>query len=128
MRRTLALAVFAAVMAANPTATAAAPSPVPDCNLHSTLTHRYTVAQLRRGLSTMPAYVKEYTDCYDVIQRALLGGIRPSGPSGGGGGGDSFLPTPVIVVLVLLALAAAGLGAVALRRRGGGSPPGASAP
>ncbi len=121
MRRTLALAVFAAVMAANPTATAAAPSPVPDCNLHSTLTHRYTVAQLRRGLSTMPAYVKEYTDCYDVIQRTLLAQVASrrtdAGSVGGPGAGGNLLPAPLIAVLAVLGLAASIFGFLEIRRR-----------
>ena len=81
--------------------------------------------QLRTALSTMPADVKEYTDCYDVIQRALLAQIGSSHQSGGGGqgSGGSFLPTPLIVVLVVLVVGTAGFAAVAARRRGGGGGP-----
>jgi hypothetical protein len=124
-RRLLALVVvgFAAgvVTAGVPAAPAAAANGsqvISDCNTHGRLTQRYSVAQLRTALNAMPADVKEYTDCYDVIQRALLaqlGGAHTGGGDSGGGG--AFLPTPLIVVLVLLALAAVGLGAVALRRR-----------
>jgi hypothetical protein len=125
MRRTLALAVFAAVLGAGPAATAAPPSPVPDCNLHGKLTHRYTVAQLRRGLSTMPTYVKEYTDCYDVIQRTLLTQAASRRTDAGSVGvsrsGESLLPAPLIAALALLALAAAIFGLLAIRRRHGGS-------
>jgi len=95
---------------------------VADCNAHGQLTHQYTDSQLRIALGTMPADVKEYTDCYDVIQRALLaqvGSVHDSPASASGGSGGSFLPTPVIVVLVVLVAVGAALGALALRRRGG---------
>ena len=124
MRRTLTLALLAAVLAAGPAAAAGPPSPVSDCNLHSALTHHYTVAQLRLGLSTMPAYVKEYTDCYDVLQRTLLaqaaGTRTDAGSLGGSGSGGSLLPTPLIVVVALLALTASIFGVLEIRRRHGG--------
>jgi hypothetical protein len=66
----------------------------------------------------MPADVKEYTDCYDVIQRTLLaqaGGH--GGGSGGSGSGGSFLPTPLLVVLIVLALGAVSFSVAAIRRR-----------
>lgn len=113
-------ATSGALMVAAPAALAAAPA-VADCNSHGYLSRQYSTAQLEQALSTMPADIKEYTDCYDVINRTLLsqqgtahgGGGAPTQSSGGG----SFLPTPVLVVLVLLALAAAALGALAIRRR-----------
>lgn len=91
--------------------------PVADCNAHGQLTHSYSAAELRGALATMPADVNEYTNCHDVIQRALLAKLGKLGGSGGSGGGGSFLPTWLLVVLVLLVLAGAGLGAVALRNR-----------
>lgn len=95
---------------------------VADCNAHNRLTRHYSVAELRGALSTMGADVKEYTNCYDVIDSTLLaqiGGSRhPGAAAPGGGSGGSFLSTPVIVVLVLLGLAAVTLGAIAVRRRG----------
>jgi hypothetical protein len=94
-------------------------APVQDCNAHGQLTGHYTVAQLRSALATMPVDVKEYTNCGDVIQRALLarlGALRGHGGSGQGGG--SFLPTPLIVVLALLVVGGAGFGVYAMRRRG----------
>jgi hypothetical protein len=124
MRRLLILIVLLACACAAPVAWAAGQTgPVADCNAHQQLTHHYSAAQLRRALNTMPADIKEYTDCYDVIQRQLLaqlghprpGAAAPKSSSSGG----SFLPTPVIVVLVVLILAAAGFGALALRRRHG---------
>lgn len=101
---------------------AAQTRPVADCNSHGHLTQTYSDAQLRTALSTMSADVKEYTDCYDVIQRALLAQLgNPTGASNGGNGsGGSFLPIPVIIVLVLLILAAVAFAVAAIRRRGGG--------
>lgn len=92
-----------------------------DCNAHNQLTHHYTAAQLKAALSAMPADVKEYTDCYDVIERALLtqlGQYHPAAAASSGSGG-SFLSAPVIVVLAVLVLSAAAFGGAAMRRRGG---------
>jgi hypothetical protein len=91
---------------------------VADCNSHGRLTGPYTEAALRQALNTIPSDVKEYTNCYDVIQRQLLsqiGAIKASG--GGGGGGSSFLPTPLLVVLGVLIVGAGGFAVVARRRR-----------
>jgi hypothetical protein len=123
MRRLLILIVLVAVACAAPVARAAGQiGPVADCNAHGQLTHAYSAAQLRSSLNSMPADIKEYTNCFDVIQRQLLAqlGHAKSGTAGPqtASSGGSFLPTPVIVVLVLLILAAATFGAVALRRRG----------
>ena len=97
----------------------AQPSPVADCNAHLRLTRYYTPQQLQQGLNTMPADIKEYTDCYGVLQNQLLAelgaGHVHSVPTAGSGG--SFLPTPLLVVLGVLVLAAAGFGVVAVRRR-----------
>lgn len=92
-------------------------APVADCDAHGQLTRSYSAAQLRNALATMPADVKEYTNCSDVIQRALLAKIGKLGGAGDSSGGGSFLPTWLLVVLILLVLAGAGLGAVALRNR-----------
>jgi hypothetical protein len=108
-------------MLAAPTVAGAATSPpVADCSSHGRLTRSYSVAQLQTALTTMPADIQEYTNCYDVIKRALL--ARASSTSHSGGGSDSkssgsFLPTPVIVVLVLVVLAGGTLGVLASRRR-----------
>ena len=76
------------------------------------------MTELRGALTTMPADVKEYTNCYDVIQRTLLAQVGGhGGGSGGSGSGGSFLPTPLLVVLILLGLGAVSFGAVAIRRR-----------
>jgi hypothetical protein len=122
MRRfSILAAVFCALAFAAPAAAATASGPTADCNVHQQLTAHYTVSQLRRALATMPAEIKEYTDCYDVIQRQLLAQLGKPGSASGtnasSSSGSSFLPTPVIVVLVLLILAGVTFGAVALRKR-----------
>ena len=112
------IALVCALVCASPAMARQSPV-VGDCVAHGQLTQTYSEGQLKTGLSTMNAAVKEYTNCYDVIQRALLneiGGVKPTTPAAAGSGG-SFLPTPVIVVLVLLALAGVTLGAIAIRRR-----------
>ncbi|MBV9716177.1 MAG: hypothetical protein JOZ64_12455 [Solirubrobacterales bacterium] len=127
------LAVLLAALGCSSVAGAAGtPNPVSDCNAHGMLTRTYTDAELRHGLSTMPADIKEYTNCYDVLQRQLLAQLGKSQSSAGSdtssSSGGSFLPTPVIVVLVVLVLAAVTFGAIALRRRAsaGGGGEGAS--
>lgn len=118
------LAVLAvSITAALSVAPALAKSPsnpvVNDCLTHRAgLTGHYTAAQLNHALQVMPAETKEYTNCPDVINRALLAAVGTGkGGGGGGGGSGSFLPTPVLVVLVVLVLAAVTFGAAAVRRR-----------
>jgi hypothetical protein len=119
------IAVLATVAAltsgalAAPAAGASLSPVVADCNAHGRLTRTYTLAELQLALSTLPADVKEYTNCSDVISRALLAQTanHSDGGGSGGGSGGSFLPTPVIVVLVVLVLAGATFAAVAVRRR-----------
>jgi len=134
MRRRLitALALVGAIALGAPGVVAAASggsatAAIADCNNHAGLTAHYSVAALRQALATMPVDVREYTDCYDVIQKQLFSelGTSDSGPSGtaAAGSSGSFLPTPLLVILILLALAALTFGAIAIRRRGGGGPP-----
>jgi hypothetical protein len=47
----------------------------------------YTTAELRKADSTMPSDVSEYTDCHDVISRAIAAKTASSGSKGGGGAG-----------------------------------------
>ncbi len=77
---------------------AASADPVRDCSTNGSLTQRYSAAQLRSALKSIPADVKEYTDCYDQIRRAELAAAASSGrrgkhtsssgPSSSGGGGS----------------------------------------
>src|SRR5262249_42872312 len=125
MRRLLTIigcsgAVAVALLAA-PAVPAAQPSVLADCNAHGQLTAHYSVGELRGALATMPADIKEYTDCADVIQRQLdtqIGSIHPDGSGNSSGSSSgSFLPTPLIALLAVLAVTAVGFGAVAVRRR-----------
>lgn len=61
---------------------AAAADPVRDCSTNGTLTKRYTASELGSALRSMPADVKEYTDCYDQIRRAQLAAAVASGSGG----------------------------------------------
>jgi hypothetical protein len=93
---------------------------ISDCNDHGQLTAQYSSDTLRAALAQMPADVREYTDCYDVIQRQLfaqLGKSTGSTTTATTSSSSSFLPTWLIVVLVVLALAAVTFGALAFRRR-----------
>ena len=114
--RVLAL-LCAVMMVLAGTAVAASPNPTADCNANGRLTAHYSPAQLRQALATMPADTKEYTDCYDVIQRTLLSELGQLKGTGSGSSGSSFLPTPVLIVLIVVVLAGAALATVALRRR-----------
>jgi hypothetical protein len=103
----------------------AAQSPVlADCGVHGQLTHDYTLAQLRTALVSMSADLREYGNCYDVIERAIvakLAATKGNGGAGSGGSssGGSFLPTPLLIVLIALVVGAGGFGVAALRRRSG---------
>lgn len=122
------LVVLCALSLAAPMVAAAASSDTPqqaisDCNDHGTLTATYSASTLRAALAQMPVDVKEYTDCYDVIERQLfkqLGKSAPGSANTGSSSGSSFLPTWLIIVIVVLALAAVTFGAIAIRRRSGG--------
>ncbi len=125
MRRlhlTVSLLVVVSLGAFAAPALAASRSPaVSDCVANARLTRTYTVSELQNALATMPTDVKQYTDCYDVIDRALLAQLgklhagRPASSSTSSGG--SFLPTPLLIILILLVLAAGGFGVLALQRR-----------
>ncbi len=113
---------------------AAALTPVADCSANGRLTQSYTAPQLRHGLATMPADVREYSGCYDILQRALYQKIGKLSGGGSSGGGGSFLPIWLIVVLAVLVIGGAAVGVAALRNRDGGGdgpgngPPGPSGP
>ncbi|MBV8713246.1 MAG: hypothetical protein JOY56_15770 [Solirubrobacterales bacterium] len=94
---------------------------ISDCNDHGQLTAHYSPATLRAALAQMPVDVREYTDCYDVIERQLFKELGQSTPGAAGtpasSSSGSGLPTWLLIVIVLLALAAVTFGALAVRRR-----------
>ena len=97
---------------------------IADCIANQQVTGNYTLAQLRHALNTLSPTTKEYTNCYDAINRAIAAKVGTNGGNGSSNSsGGSFLPTPLIIVLVVLVLAAGGYGVLAWRRReqsGGG--------
>ena len=125
MKRLLALllavaAASTATLVLAPPTLASGAAAIADCRAHGRLTQTYSIADLQNALATMPVDVKQYTDCYDVIQTALqnaLKGKSETGSSGSGSSGGSFLPTWLIVVIVLLALGGITYGALTVRRR-----------
>ena len=106
---------------------------ISDCNQHGRLTAAYSTSTLRAALAQMPVDVKEYTDCYDVIENQLFKQLGQKSTSGTAtppstSSSSSFLPTWLIIVIVVLALAAITFGAMAVRRRSGGGPGGPGGP
>ena len=124
-RATTLLALVCALLIGVPAVAGAASSDTPqaaiaECNATGTLSNQYSSETLRNALAQMPADVREYTDCYDVIERQLfkqLGQTQPGTATTTSSSSSSFLPTWLVVVLVLLALAAVTFGALAIRRR-----------
>jgi hypothetical protein len=127
--KTLLVATAMVLLWAAPSSAAQWPA-VADCNTHGQLTQQYSLQQLRGALVNMPPPIKEYTNCYDVIQRQLLSQLSSPQTGRGGsskGSGGSFLPVPVIIVLAALLAVAAGYTTLAVHRRGsGGGGPDAS--
>jgi len=129
MRRWLRLTALAGALitvaaAGTPAASAAntVGNPVlQDCNSHGAITQNFTLAELRHALAIMPASYKQYGNCPDAINAAILRvkAGKTSAPDSSSGG--SFLPTPVIIILVVLLLAAVTFGPLAVRRRSAGS-------
>ena len=84
------LAVSASGLLTAAPALASSSQVIADCNANGHLTGHYSRGDLQSALNGMGADVKEYTNCYDVVRRALLAsaaaGGKNSGGSGGGGG------------------------------------------
>lgn len=107
------------LFSATPSLAAGLSGPVVDCQKGGgQLTQRWSASQLRQALATMPADIREYSDCYDVIQQALLAKIGKLKGGGTSGGGGSLLPVWLLVVLIVLVLGAVGFGIAAFRGRG----------
>lgn len=93
---------------------------IADCSANDRLTHHYSAATLTAALAKLPADVREYSDCYDVIEKQLFAQLGTSSSNGSGGGsssGGSVLPTWLLIVIILLALGALTFGALAIRSR-----------
>jgi hypothetical protein len=57
-----------------------------DCNDDGVLQGRYTVHTLRQARHHLPSSLREYSDCEDVLARAIAAATKPG--SGGTGGGN----------------------------------------
>jgi hypothetical protein len=89
-----AVALVAAAGAVVPQAASAANNyhdAIRDCNDDGVLQGRYTPHTLRQARNHLPQSLREYSDCEDVLARALAAAAKPG--SGGTGGGD---PTPAL--------------------------------
>jgi hypothetical protein len=102
MRRILFLCLLAALLAA-PAAKAASTNQIlRDCEDDSVLEGHYTVAEMRKALHNLPTDVSEYSDCNDVLTRAInaatadsSGPAAPSSPAPSGGGSGNRSTTAV---------------------------------
>jgi len=103
MRRltVLLLTLLTAGLLATATASASGDDVVRDCADDGQLSKRYTSAELKQAVKSIPTDVDEYTDCRDIIRRAQLAGSASNnggngasgqgaapGGSGGSGGGQ----------------------------------------
>lgn len=92
--------------------------PVHDCVSHNALTKKYSTAQLKQALATMPSSVRDYTSCQNILENQLnqqLGKKVPGQTSSGSGGGGSSVLLIVIIAIVVIGGA---LGAFFAYRRG----------
>ena len=90
MRRTILLALVAALLVV-PNAFAAGTTTeiLRDCTDDGILQGTYTAAQLRTARDNIPAELNEYSDCKDVLSRAISQKAAASSAGGGGGSGSS---------------------------------------
>lgn len=72
---------------------------IADCFDDGKLDGNYTASQIRDARNNLPADVDQYSDCRDVLGRALggsgsrdIGGGEGGGGLGGGDGGGSYAP------------------------------------
>jgi hypothetical protein len=95
MRRTLLLVLgLAAALLLAPAAFADSTTTkiIRDCADDGVLEGHYTPAELRKARDNLPTDVNEYSDCGDVLSRALAADVSSSGGHSGGGGGSSATP------------------------------------
>src|SRR5215211_9036160 len=81
----LVLGFFAVVPAADAASTTQI---LRDCADDGVLQGDYTPAELRKARQNIPTDTDEYTDCRDVLARAVAAGVSSRGGGGGSGGGS----------------------------------------
>jgi hypothetical protein len=87
----IAVAALAVLAASAPSAGAASyHDAIRDCNDDGVLQGRYSARTLRQARKHLPASLREYSDCSDVLARALAAAAKPG--SGGKGGGNTAPP------------------------------------
>jgi len=88
MRRIILPALLATLLLA-PAAWADDTKIIRDCALDGVLNGNYTTAELRSARAHLPTDVDEYSDCRDVLSRAIAAATQSAGGSGGGSPGSS---------------------------------------
>jgi hypothetical protein len=83
------LCLLAALLIAPAAKAATTNQIIRDCADDGVLEGHYTAAQMRKALKHLPTDVAEYSDCNDVLQRAI-----DAATAGGSGGGPAATPTP----------------------------------
>jgi hypothetical protein len=98
MRRIILPALLATLALAPAAHAAGTIQIIRDCADDGVLNGNYTLAELRHAAAHLPTDVDEYSDCRDILSRAIAaktqssggdGGGGPSGPTGGSGSGGS---------------------------------------
>ena len=90
------LVMVLTLLAAAPAAMAGTRSQIlRDCESDGKLDGNYTASQIRDARNNIPADIDQYSNCRDVLARALGGSGKKAVGGGGGGGGvtdDPGLP------------------------------------
>ncbi|HEY7076172.1 MAG TPA: hypothetical protein VH418_12405 [Solirubrobacteraceae bacterium] len=96
MRRLLLFGLLAALLAAPAAARAASITTriIQDCADDSVLEGHYSVAELRKALNHLPTDVAEYSDCSDVLTRAINAATAGSGSAPAAPPAQSATPAP----------------------------------
>jgi hypothetical protein len=81
MRRIALLCLLAALLVAPAAKAASTIAILRDCQDDGVLEGHYTVAQLRKAARNLPTDVAEYTDCGDVLSRAIDAAAATTAPS-----------------------------------------------
>src|SRR3954470_23851699 len=89
MRRTIFMALLAVLLFAVPAQAAGPIQVIRDCEDDGILQGNYSPAEIRAAQKALPTDIDEYSDCRDVLSRALGGGENDSDGGNGGGGGNS---------------------------------------
>jgi len=72
-RCTVAAVVSSYLLLAAPAALASGADVIVDCNDNGRLTKEYSQKEYRQALANLPADIRQYTDCENIIRRAQLG-------------------------------------------------------